>query len=440
MARGMTDEMAGTPDLAMPTVTRRAARGWAAGVLLAGALLGGVAGRLAADTARRTTPGQPPTARALRPAPNGARSAMYANVQDYGAVGDGRDDSAAIQQAIDSIVKAPPEHNGPRGGTLFFPKGNYRLAHPLVATKAFGLTLLGEGTQTSFRHAPASALTYTGAGAAPFLAANGSHGLTVRNIGIRYTNSGFTGDLVSIQEDAAYAVFENCLLAGGDGEAPVSSAHSLISMYRSYLHTVRGCHLEFAQRGVEGKRAPGFGFSNAILIQGNTFDHLRVGAIVNPGQAFSVRDNWFEGTQIIDGTGLVRAVYDELPLAPGGEHPQIVGLVFEGNWMGDSDLNDAKGNVVWISSVTSQFVGAKISGNSFLTGNVGVRFGHRAEGVSIDGNVFWVSTVGVDLGHEPAAGVAISGNTFKPGPRGFIAVDRPAGGNIVLTANNEGSQ
>lgn len=49
---------------------------------------------------------------------------LYVNVRDFGAIGDGAaDDAPAIQAAIDSI---------PNGGTVFIPRGTYRLASGTV--------------------------------------------------------------------------------------------------------------------------------------------------------------------------------------------------------------------------------------------------------------------------------------------------------------------
>ena len=67
----------------------------------------------------------------------GTASDLYINVVTFGAVGDGvTDDSAAIQEAIDSV---------PTGGaTVFFPAGDYAIGTTLTVPKD-GTTLLGEG-------------------------------------------------------------------------------------------------------------------------------------------------------------------------------------------------------------------------------------------------------------------------------------------------------
>jgi hypothetical protein len=68
----------------------------------------------------------------------GSGTDSYANVQLFGAKGDGEaDDAQAIQRALDSIPS--------RGGTLFFPSGAYRVTSGLVVPNP-RIRLLGEGT------------------------------------------------------------------------------------------------------------------------------------------------------------------------------------------------------------------------------------------------------------------------------------------------------
>jgi|GEM_PF-5241246 len=64
--------------------------------------------------------------------------AVVTNILDYGAIpNDDRDDSTAIQAAIDATSQ----------GTILFPAGSYRLEAPLVIDKS-GIVLRGEGQQS----------------------------------------------------------------------------------------------------------------------------------------------------------------------------------------------------------------------------------------------------------------------------------------------------
>jgi Pectate lyase superfamily protein len=61
----------------------------------------------------------------------------FVNVSDFGAKGDGKDQTAALQAAINSV---------PAGGdTIYLPKGYYGVSAPLVISNTQGLRLLGDG-------------------------------------------------------------------------------------------------------------------------------------------------------------------------------------------------------------------------------------------------------------------------------------------------------
>ncbi|HWC12707.1 MAG TPA: glycosyl hydrolase family 28-related protein [Acidimicrobiales bacterium] len=360
----------------------------------------------------------------------------WANVQTFGATPDDDvDDTAAIQKAIDS-KRFPAEDYKVKGGTVFFPKGHYKVEKPLVADRSVSLTLLGEGGQVAgFENPPASLLTYTGAGSEPFFSARSTAGFTVRNMGVRYNNKGFTGDLFDFSHtepfdtspDTSYVMIDNSLIAG---EYPVNSARSLLSFFDAITSTVRDSHLAWAQRGIDGKRAPGYGFSNGIRIDSNAFDNLRVGAITNPGQSWVITSNVFEAINILEGASLSRAVYDELPERSPGDASTISGLKFSGNWLGDATLSV---HDVWITSEKSRFIGAEITGNFFGGGNVGIRLNTYVEGISISGNYFEAAVAAIDLGPVPGNGINIAGNSIHaPTP---IANADNGSQNLNITGN-----
>lgn len=93
--------------------------------------------------------------RPLRILPTGFGSSV-SSVKDYGATGDGTtDDSAAIQAAIDDVLTVV---SGAYGGTVYFPKGVYRIASSLtVAADASSrsLSLTGAGKNSSQLYADA---------------------------------------------------------------------------------------------------------------------------------------------------------------------------------------------------------------------------------------------------------------------------------------------
>jgi hypothetical protein len=69
--------------------------------------------------------------------------AQCVNVRDRGAAGDGiRDDTAAIQAAINSAI------NAHRGRTVCLPAGDYRVTSTIIVDDVLGIRLIGEGGAT----------------------------------------------------------------------------------------------------------------------------------------------------------------------------------------------------------------------------------------------------------------------------------------------------
>jgi hypothetical protein len=83
--------------------------------------LGGVAAVLA--PAVRLAPAASPVT-VIRGASLGVAAGLgWADVRNFGAIGDGRtDDTAAIQRAINSLID---------GGTVWFPSGTYMVSGPI---------------------------------------------------------------------------------------------------------------------------------------------------------------------------------------------------------------------------------------------------------------------------------------------------------------------
>jgi Pectate lyase superfamily protein len=337
----------------------------------------------------------------------------WANVKGFGARGDGKaDDTSAIQRAIDSLKGSPDR---PQGGTVYFPRGSYRVAGPTPGYQAL----------------PASVITYTGGGGESFLSVRSTNGFTVRGLAIRYSNKSFTGALLDFSHaskdaaDAAYMKLEDCLL-GGSGTA---SAGALVSLREAILATVRNCHLQWAHVGVRGRSAQGAtnGYANAVSVEDCTFDNLTTAALMNAGEGWAVSHSWFEGTDAGTG-GMPRAYYDDLPSGAA-----VTGLSFTGNWFGDAvNVKDA-----WVSTGAATVVyGLEVSGNFFSGGAVAVKIPANAQGVSITGNNLGTTRAGVDLGTTVKNGVSITGNSFPPAPgKGILGL---GGDRNLRVAGNSG--
>ena len=106
----------------------------------------------------------PPPIKPAAPGPS-RPSALWHNVKDYGAVGDGKaDDTGAIQRAIDAcVVKGvikgrlavldKPGYS--YGGVVFIPHGVYRTTRPIVVRPM--ITILGDAGQRPQIHSAAEA-------------------------------------------------------------------------------------------------------------------------------------------------------------------------------------------------------------------------------------------------------------------------------------------
>lgn len=278
---------------------------------------------------------------------------------EYGAAASASDNTAAIQAAINAL---PGTSGSPRGGQLLLPNV-YQCASSLTLNSSVGVELVGVGAEVDGYSGslPRSGLVFTGTGAGNFINGQSSHGLSIRNMAVRYNNSGFTGALIDFGHDASatdsdYALIEKCTI-GGVG---VYSATQCIRLMDAILARVVGCHIQNAKAGWKGIDAGAGGYSNAHLIEGCSFDNLTVAAIMNPGQQLAVKGCWFEGTNDGVSGGMPHAFYDDLPAAAIME-----AVAFIGCWFGD----DIAASSAWIANVNGLFHGLSVLGCDFRNDN-----------------------------------------------------------------------
>jgi hypothetical protein len=322
----------------------------------------------------------------------------FPNAHQFGAEGDasatgssGTNDTAAIQAGIDYL-------SARGGGQLYFPTGHYKCAASLDLGGLHNIALAGPaGSGPGYSMPPAAQIIFTGTGSGRFIDARSGQGITLRDLGIRYTSSSFTGTLVDFSHltatDASFCLVERCLLWGIN----VHSAWRLISLDAAILCSVIDCHLAWAQVGVGGRSLPGY--SNAHNITRCTFANLTTAAIMNAGEGWAVVSCWFEGTD--GGTGgMPRAYFDD---QPAGEITW--GLSWIGNWHGDGvNVTDA-----WFANGDTVMRGLNICGGqfnmNFATGKA-IKLTASVEGGMISG----LASGGVDLCSVTHRGLAITGN------------------------------
>jgi hypothetical protein len=127
------------------------------------------------------------TARTL---PN--RLADVVNVKDYGAPGDGTDQTAALQLAIDAAfgtAGSPHGTSSTLNRVLRIPNGNYVVSSPLVFTDVRGGQIIGDGVYATFINGATSIMTFNGcedtyiggftASAGGRSTTNGRHGISL---------------------------------------------------------------------------------------------------------------------------------------------------------------------------------------------------------------------------------------------------------------------
>lgn len=146
-------------------------------------------------------------------------SAIFINVRDYGAVGDGStDDTAAIQAALDTVSGA----SNLGSGTIYFPMGIYcHTGLLLIGTAGNGFVLRGASVG---RLPYGSSLKYTGASAGT--------GFEMRGVNkTRIEHLGFDGNAIAnpnmwVRSNQAYGgvgssgvTFDNCVFTGAKNVA-----------------------------------------------------------------------------------------------------------------------------------------------------------------------------------------------------------------------------
>ncbi|MCU0951446.1 MAG: glycoside hydrolase family 55 protein [Burkholderiaceae bacterium] len=195
-----------------------------------------------------------------------ARDGLWFNVTDYGAVGDGvTDDTAAIQAAINAA--------NPRGGIVYFPRGDYLISSGLTIDNSVASTgpladdyfarkasLLGDGMASSRILGGAgnyTMLTLLGSTLTGFVSQQFLRGLT-------FEKADKTGKVLAL-DNLAYFSVENCYFDGGDEVAAISDC--VVGLFLN-------SYFMFGNKGIRGFNA-NYANPNALtftscVVAGNT--------------------------------------------------------------------------------------------------------------------------------------------------------------------------
>lgn len=176
-----------------------------------------------------------------------ARDGLWFNVMDYGAVGDGvADDTAAIQAAINAA--------NPRGGVVYFPRGDYLISTGLLIDNS--VAGVGPGLEDYF--APKASLLGDGMASVRISGAAGNYtmltmiGSTGNGVisqqfirGLTFEKADKTGGILSF-DNMAYFSVENCFFSGGDVGTTISDV--VVAMFSN-------CYFMFANEGMRAFRS-----------------------------------------------------------------------------------------------------------------------------------------------------------------------------------------
>lgn len=320
---------------------------------------------------------------------------------------------------INSCLAALPSN---KGRALVGP-GNFLYSTAITCTGKFGVYIIGNGG-VGPGAATSSLLSFTGTGSGTAIDMAGSYGTWITDLYMLYTNSGFTGTLVSPGAPAtqnAHSGMERITIAGTP-----HTANKLIDLSYAQNFTLRN----FAISGASGMGAvvgPASGaFATVIKIMDGEFNNCVVPPLANAADSWNIDSVIFEA--LTDGTA---GAYRET-----GSHTTARALSFtNGCWFGDVTVDGG----TWISTAATSFTlrDSLMGAQSATPGaSIGVSLS-AAKGADIRGNTFtFIGTV-VSLGgtctnisyggnEESSCGTIIANpaNAF-PAPTGAVTGNAP---------------
>ena len=345
-----------------------------------------------------------------------AFAADVANVRDFGAKGDGStDDTAAIQKAIDSGA-----------GVVVFPKGVYKLTHPLVVQ----LNRLG---YTSLRGNGTAKLIMCGEGPA------------IRLVGTHFRSADPEGFKEQVWQKERMPLVDGVAIEGAHPKAIGIEAVGTMQLILTRIHIRRawhGIHLVNNNRNViisnchiYHNRGVGIFYDNVNLHQSNIVGcHISYnggGGIVST--AGNVRNIQISGCDLEsnmspDQPPTANILIDCRGSKYGTGEVAIIGCTIQHN---HRSSNSANIRIIGTSTEAEKSKDADASstheGNVTICGNVlsDVQFNIHLKGcrgVAIAGNTVWKGYQ-YNLLVEDSSNIVVGANSFDRNPRYFNAQD-----------------
>lgn len=292
------------------------------------------------------------------------------NIKQFGAKGDGiADDTTPINNSIASL--------GTFGGDIEVPSGwNFLVAGTLNFTNLNGVRLVGHGGPTAGA-GPGSRLTFTATAGSRCIDARSTYGVHFKNLWIVQNGVGFTGAVIDYNHsvaatDSAFGLVSDCFISC------VSTANS-VDLGQAIDTQIVFNTFSGGGRAIYGGNG---GYSNRILVQGNTFVGITTQPIeiINAASSvWTIVSNTFE--QLASGA------------AAAFKAPGLSGLVYQGNYHGDANTSG-----IWMN-LTGGVSGVDISGNIFGAGATSIQAAGATafSAVSIHNNVFSSVAKAVDI-------------------------------------------
>jgi hypothetical protein len=167
------------------------------------------------------------------------------SVAEYGALGDGTDQQAALQDAIDALPA--------NGGVLEFPEpgGRYYYSSQLNFDGKRGVVLRGRGAGSAGL-ATGTTLAYTGDGSGAAISARSTLGFTVYDMWLTYTDGDFTGTILDISLSSSVVSqpsLQNVRI-GSSASAPYLALG--LSLNKAQSGTFINCNFDLNGRAVQG--------------------------------------------------------------------------------------------------------------------------------------------------------------------------------------------
>lgn len=353
------------------------------------------------------------------------------NVKSFGALGDGTDDTVAIQAAINSI---DPGNGFGYGNVIWFPAGRYRISNQLVIDRQCTLAGCGPSSHIMQDNAAANILFISAIGSpvteAPY--PDNSKQVTIRDLALSYETQGAPGTACIYSDPGGPAGLYGYMTYGNRFiNLDISRGYDCIHFERGAYFTIDRCFISNATRYtiyIRNLTSPTSGdsrISNCLFIDRSpagtqTQAHIffRSGGGLSIVNCKGLWGNYFFDSDVESNTGTMNIANCSV----GGNHGgmRFVGNsgVFIGLTVVGCGVDSEAPTPLTAIELVGQFQVVTIAGNNLYLSQdngTGVKVGTGALGVNISGNQFMAYAGANQTGIDIGAGVqyvTIHGNAF----------------------------